>query len=749
MKIAYIGTYPPRQCGIGTFTNNLIKAVLSSTSYSNINEHANVVALNNPGADNQYTYPPEVKFTIRQEHQRDYINAARYINLSDSRAVILNHEFGIFGGEDGVYILPLLSRLEVPLIVTFHTVLREPSFSQKGIVQELGKIAQKIVVMSQRAVEFLTDIYGIPAGKIALIEHGVPDYPELSHEKTKEEFGFKDRKVLLTFGLLSRNKGIETVINALPGVVERHPELLYIVLGKTHPAVLKHSGEEYRNYLGLLAKQLGVQDNIIFLKTFLDEETLFRYLTACDIYVTPYLNEAQITSGTLSYAVGAGAAVLSTPYWHAQELLANGRGRLFGFKDSSSLAKELNDILDHPQKMAELRKAAYTYGKQIRWPRIGQQYSALIQPMKLPARSKGEQKKIIIDTAMMPGFSLQHIRRLTDDTGIVQHAKYGIPNLKEGYCLDDNARALLMVLMANRQNKDQVAIELIPVYLSYIHYMQTPQGNFRNFMSFSRKFLDEQGSEDSFGRTIWALGYLIHRAPNESYREFGKDLFHKSFSFFSALSHLRGIANTTIGLCYYLRRYPDDEGIKANLDQLTNKILNAWENNSSHQWPWFEEVLTYDNAILPLSLFHVAEAVENEKAKEVAQKSTEFLESITMEKGYLSLIGSNGWYAKGGERTFFDQQAIDTMATVRLFYQAYKVTRKHHYMEKMYSSYLWFLGDNELRMPLFDHETKGCCDGLQDAGINRNQGAESTLAYWISHLTVLNALKYEKEYVQS
>ncbi len=747
MKIAYIGTYPPRQCGIGTFTNNLINAVLSSTSYDSISDHANVVALNNPGPEHQYSYPDEVKFTIRQEHQRDYINAARYINLSDSRAVVLNHEFGIFGGEDGVYILPLLFRLRVPLIVTFHTVLREPSFSQKSIVQEIGKAARKIVVMSQRAVDFLTDIYGIPREKVALIEHGVPDYPGLSHEKTKEEYGFKDRKVLLTFGLLSRNKGIETVINALPGVVKKHPDILYIILGKTHPAVLKHSGEEYRNYLGLLAKNLGVQDNVIFLKAFLDEESLFRYLTACDIYVTPYLNEAQITSGTLSYAVGAGAAVLSTPYWHAQELLADGRGRLFDFKDSGALAGELNDILDHPQKMEALRKAAYDYGKQIRWPRIGREYLNLAKSIKLPEGYTSEQKKIIIDTSMMPGYSLQHIRRLTDDTGIVQHAKYGIPNLKEGYCLDDNARALLMALMANRQNKDPVAIELIPIYLSYIHYMQTSQGNFRNFMSFSRKFLDEQGSEDSFGRTIWALGYLIHRAPNESYQEFGKDLFQRSIQYFGALNHLRGIANTIIGICYYLRRYPGDKDKENTLNQLTNKLLAAWDQHSSPQWPWFEEALTYDNAILPLSLFHAVETVDNERAKEVAKKATQFLEDTTMEKGYLSLIGSNGWYARGGKRACFDQQAIDTMATVRLFYQAYKVTRMHHYMEKMYSSYLWFLGDNELRLPLYDHETKGCYDGLQDAGINQNQGAESTLAYWISHLTVLNALKYEKEYV--
>ncbi|MFO8054929.1 MAG: glycosyltransferase family 4 protein [Bacteroidales bacterium] len=746
MKLTYIGTYPPRQCGIGTFTNNLIKAILSNTKEKEISDHANVVALNNPGAEQEHDYPEEVKFTIRQEHQRDYINAARYINLSDSRAVILNHEFGIFGGDDGVYILPLLYRLKLPLIVTFHTVLREPSFSQKSIVEEIGKVAHKIVVMSHKAVIFLHDIYNIPSGKIALIEHGVPDYPGLSREKVKEKYDFHGHKVLLTFGLLSRNKGIETVINALPPVVKKHPELLYIILGKTHPSVLKHSGEEYRNYLSLLAKNKGVQDNVIFLKTFLTEEVLFEYLTACDIYITPYLNEAQITSGTLSYAIGAGAAVLSTPYWHARELLSEGRGRLFNFKDSEQLSHILNEILDNPDKLHSLRKKAYDYGKKIRWPLIGKQYLDLLNAFDALPATTVSGRKLIIDTALIPKYSLEHIRRLTDDTGIVQHAKYGIPNLKEGYCLDDNARALLMVLMANRQNKDPMALEFMPIYLSYIRYLQNQDGYFRNFLSFNRTFLDERGSEDSFGRTIWALGYLIHRAPNESYREFGKDLFDHSVQCFEKLESIRGIANTIIGISYYLRRYPGDEGMLRIMKNMAGKIMQGWEESSSSDWPWFEEALTYDNAILPLSLFHLAEITEDTKIISIATQATQFLEKVTLDKGYLSLVGSNGWYPKNGERAFFDQQAIDTMANVRLFYQAYKVTKEPAYMEKMFTSYLWFLGDNELRLPLFDHETHGCCDGLRSEGLNRNQGAESTLAYWISHLTVLNAIKYEADF---
>ncbi len=746
MKIAYVGTYPPRQCGIGTFTNNLIKAVVANTKDKEVNSHANVIALNNPGAEQEYDYPEEVKFTIRQEHQRDYINAAKYINLSDSQACILNHEFGIFGGGDGVYILPMLHRLKVPLIVTFHTILREPTFVQKNIVQEIGNIARKIVVMSHKAVDFLKNVYQIPEEKITLIEHGVPDYPDLKHEEVKKKYNFDDRKVLLTFGLLSRNKGIETVLDALPKVVKKHPRLLYIVLGKTHPAILKHSGEEYRDYLNLLIKKYELENNVYFLKDFVNEKVLFEYLTACDIYITPYLNEAQITSGTLSYAIGAGAAVLSTPYWHAEELLDKGRGRLFNFNDSDQLADILNDILDNPSKLNKLRSKAYEYGKKIRWPIIGKEYLNLVKSFTDTKPSVEPGKKLIINTSVIPTFKLDHIKRLTDDTGIVQHATYGIPNLKEGYCLDDNSRALLMVLISYRQNKNPDAFNLIPIYLSYIHYMQNNDGSFKNFLSFSRQFLDETGSEDSFGRTIWALGYLIYRAPNVSYSEFGREIFAKSINYFDKLNHLRGMANTIIGISYYLKTNPEDEEMIKRMEGMTKKLAEAYKKTADKDWQWFEEKLTYDNAILPLSLFHAVEITNNEHLKDIAIKTTKFLEDVTMDKGYLSIIGSNGWYHKGGERAIFDQQAIDIMATVRLFFQAYKITKDTGYIEKMFLAYLWFLGENELRMRLFDHETFGCCDGLQSSGVNRNQGAESSLAYLISHLTVLRSLEFEFEY---
>ncbi len=746
MKIAYIGTYPPRQCGIGTFTNNLIRAVIANTGHENPEDAAMVIAINDH--DNQYKYPPEVKKVIRQDHQRDYIDAAKYINFSDASVAILEHEFGIFGGNDGVYILPLLHRLEVPFIATFHTVLKDPTYTQKSIVQEIGKNADKVVVMSKRAVRFLKEIYNIPGKKIVLIEHGVPEYTRMSREEAKEKFGLTDKKVLLTFGLLSRNKGIETVINALPEVVKNHPDVLYIVLGATHPGVLRQSGEEYRNYLIRLTKSLGLENNVYFNNEFVTEDKLFKYLFASDIYITPYLNEAQITSGTLSYAVGAGCAVVSTPYWHAQELLDDGRGRLFDFKNSEQLSEILNELLGNKEILDEIRFNAYEYGLKIRWPRIGKQYLELVTDLKGIGERVKKPTVHPVDLRVLPKFDLTHVRRLTDDTGIVQHAKYGVPNLKEGYCLDDNARALLMALMAYRQNKNKVALDLIPIYLSYIHYMQRENGNFRNFLSFSRQYLDEYGSEDSFGRTIWALGYLLMYPPNDSFKQIGREIFFNSYQHFDRLKSIRGAANTIIGISYYLKEEPGNDAMIQTLQKLTGILTESYHKHADKDWQWFEDIMTYDNAILPLALFASYENTGDRDVYDIAMKTARFLESKTLNTGFLVPVGNNGWLKKGGRKPDFDQQSIDVMAMVLMYYQMFQVTGNRGDIEKMFLSYLWFLGENSLRMPLFDHETKGCCDGLEEQGVNRNQGAESTLAYWISHLTVLRAQEKEHLYLE-
>jgi glycosyltransferase involved in cell wall biosynthesis len=748
MKVAYISTYPPRECGIATFNQNLMRAINANfPERKSLLNGGFVVALNDSESIQEYEYPEEVKYVIRQNHQKDYIRAANYINTSSADVCIMEHEFGIYGGESGIYILPLLNRLEKPLISILHTILKDPSYVQRIIIREIAEQSSKIIVMSKRAVEFLTAIYEIPAEKIQIIEHGVPDVEASDPNPVKNLTPFKNHKVLLTFGLISRNKGLETVVRALPKIVENHPEVMYVVLGNTHPGVIKNSGEEYRDHLKTLAAQLNVSKHLCFINKFVLEEELVDYLAATDIYVTPYLNEAQITSGTLSYAVGAGAAVVSTPYWHATELLANNRGRLFDFKNAEALAENIIELLDQERLLNELKENAYEYGLHLRWPVIGAEFIKVAQESSaMHDFSDKILKNSIVDPEIMPKFSLSHVLRLTDDTGIVQHAKYGIPNLKEGYCLDDNARALIMALMAYQRSNSREAFELLPIYLSYIHYMQTEDGNFRNFLSFDRRYLDEVGSEDSFGRTIWALGYLIGCSSSNSYREFATEIFHKSFPHFKSLTHLRGMANTVIGISMYLKVFPGDEGMVNEMVKLTKPLIDAYEHHQSENWQWFEEKMTYDNAILPLALLHSCEITGDEDVKDVALKTMAFLDKLTLSNGYLSPVGNDGWYYKGGAFPAFDQQAIETMAMVLMHFQAYTIFRKPQYIEKMFLSYKWFLGENTLRAPLYDHETKGCCDGLLPTGINRNQGAESTLAYLISHLTVLKAFELEYEY---
>lgn len=736
MKIAYIASYFPRECGIATFTEHLIKAVCRDAD--DVPE-VSVIAMNDEGQ--VYEYPPEVTFTIRQNHMEDYLDAAAHVNSSDVDLVVVQHEFGIFGGESGIYLLPFLHQIKVPYIVTFHTVLKEPSFMQKSVVREISRHASRVIVMSKLAISFLEDIYEVPADKMMLIPHGVPDFEKLTIRSEVLPEALRQRRVIFTFGLLSRNKGIETVIKALPSVISKHPDILYVVAGKTHPAVLRHAGEEYRESLHALVSQLKLEDHVLFVDKFLTEHDLFAYLIHSDIYVTPYLSETQITSGTLTYALGAGAAVLSTPYWYAKELLEDGRGQLFGFSQHEELGSLIHNLLDDPDALEALRSKASEYGRELQWSRMGARYRQLARKILSTPRPAAVNNRPLPDASYLPPLNFTHIRRLTDDTGIVQHAKYGIPNLKEGYCLDDNSRALMMMLMAQPHRKSKENPDLLPIYLSFIHYMQTPDGNFRNFLSFSRQYLDEVGSEDSFGRTVWALGYLVRHAPNNSYREFATELFHKSTQHFASLEHLRGRANAAIGVCHYLHYHPSDEGMFNVLDNLVQPLVTAWEANSTDKWHWFEKSMTYDNGILPLALFHVAGLTGNEKIQAIAMESLSFLENLTMHRGYFAPVGNEGWLCEGGDCPLFDQQAIETMAMVLLYQQAHAVTGNRSYLQKMFTCYNWFLGENALRVPLYDHETHGCCDGLSPAGVNRNQGAESTVAYFISHIAVLKSLE--------
>ncbi len=741
MKAAIITTYPPRECGIATFTENLIRAIPKQNERK---EDTSIFVVAMTDKEGTYAYPDIVKYKIRDSHQKDYLKAADFINYS-ADICILQHEFGIFGGKSGVYILPLLNRLKVPLLVTFHTVLKEPTFSEKAILTEVGRQADKIVVMSKMAVNFLVDIYQIPRKKITIIEHGFPEFDYKNHEYYKKKFHLHGKISLMTFGLLSRGKGIETVIRALPPVVEKFPNLVYLIVGKTHPRVVKVSGEEYRHFLKRLVQKNKLEKHVVFIDSFLKEPDLCAYLSATDIYITPYTNEAQITSGTLSYAVGAGAAVVSTPYWHAAELLDKNRGVLFPFNDHEELSRVLLDLLENPVRMNTIRNRAYAYGQKITWPLQGKKYLKTSEQVLIRHRKPKQNVDKIIDPTLLPSLSLNHIKRMTDNTGILQHARYNIPDYRHGYCLDDNARALLVMNMVYERQNEPEAINLMSVYLSYINYMQNPDGTYRNFMGYNHEFLDKKSSEDAFGRTIWALGFLLAHSPNDSFFQIARHLFNLSFGRFQQLKSIRGIANTLMGISYFLARFPWDEGMVSVMTGLADKLVQAFEKESSDDWHWFEPVLTYDNGLLPASLFCVYEKTGLEKYLKVANESMKFLEEVTFKDDHIVLVGNEGWFPKGGKRARFTQQPVDAMAMVLMYEKAYLVSEnKKEYLNKMFTSFMWFLGENDLHIPLFDYETKGCCDGLEKEGVNRNQGAESMLAYLLSHLVVLEAFEKEK-----
>ncbi len=741
-KIALVSTYKPRQCGIGSFSKNLFNAI--SISDASLGAESFVIAIND--SENGYDYPQEVNCTIQQDDHDSYLKAAEYINQSGVDCCILQHEYGTFGGQNGVYVLSLLHSLETPIVAILHTVLEKPSYNESFILREISNACEKVVVMTEKAVALLQRVYHVPPAKIACIPHGVPDI-QYDKKCMKQELGLVDRKILLTFGFIGRNKGIETVISALPDVVAKHPDTLYIILGKTHPNVIKRSGEEYRLFLHRLVKKLNLAEHVLFLNQYASQQVLFKYLCASDIYLTPYPNEAQITSGTLSYAIGVGAAVVSTPYWHAAELLTDGKGMLFDFNDSQQLAKVLLELLDNPISLEKIRSKARNYGVTITWPKIGERYCALLQEIDSGNPPKAIPKDPAFDRSILPPLKLDHVIRLTDDVGIIQHATYGIPNYHEGYCLDDNARALLMALMAYRRTKDETALRYIPTYFAYIHYAQRPDGSFRNFMSFDRRFLDETGSEDAFGRAIWAIGYATAHAPKDAYLQIARNIFFKAVPQFEKLTSIRGIANTILGIYHYLKSNPSDDGMMELLQQLAMQLFLAYQQHRADDWHWYEPLLSYDNGLLPLSMMRAAELLHDDRFFSVAFESMYFLEKHTMQNGHLSLVGNAEWFKRGGTCSPFDQQPVDAMATVLLFLQAYYLTGDIYYLRLVYTAFMWFLGENDLHINLYDFETGGCRDGLEKEGVNQNQGAESTLAYLISYLAVQQT--FEKPAVKS
>ena len=720
-KIAFVGDYLPRKCGIATFTSDLLAAVAATHPQSQCFS----VSVNDiPGG---YDYPQVVRFEIEEQDLSSYLRAADFLNISDVDIVCLQHEFGIFGGRAGGHILAFLRELRMPVVTTLHTILREPKAEQRRVMHELVALSTRLVVMADRGRRMLQEIYQAPPAKIDLIPHGIPDVGFVDPTYFKDQFGVEGRVVLLTFGLLSPNKGIEYVLNALPDILAKFPDVVYIVLGATHPNELREHGEAYRLSLEILAKKNKLEKNVIFYNRFVELENLKEFIGAADFYITPYLNEAQITSGTLAYTFGAGKVVISTPYWHAAELLAEGHGVLVPFGDAQAIAREVIGLLRDDTRRHAIRKNAYKLGREMVWSNVARLYmrSFELSQIEGAARSRKSLATKTLDQKPreLPELKLSHLSRMTDSTGIFQHAILTVPNFSEGYCTDDNARAFILAVLLSELGEEPERVRtLATTYAAFLHHaFDLRVKRFHNHMSFDRRWLDEQGSEDCQGRALWALGVGVGRSPYRSFQIMAGQLFALALPALTELTSPRAWAFGLIGIHEYLRR------------TLTSRLMELFERTAQPDWRWFQEDLTYDNAKLPHALILSGRATGQPAVLERGLQALRWLTELQIsEKGHFRSIGTNGFYRRGGMRANFDQQPIEAQAMVSACLEAYRATSDLWWYEQAQRAFDWFIGWNDLGLELCSPKTGGCRDGLHVDRVNRNQGAESTLAFLLS-----------------
>jgi glycosyltransferase involved in cell wall biosynthesis len=731
--IAFLGDYLPRKCGIATFTSDLLGAVAAR------HPKARCFAVPVNDIEGCYRYPDVVRFEIEEQDLDSYQRAADFLNSSDVDVVSVQHEFGIFGGPAGSYLLALLRELQAPVVTTLHTVLLKPNADQYRVMQKLIARSTRLVVMTERGRTLLREVYQAPAAKIDLIPHGIPDVTFVAPDCYKEQFGVGGRKVLLTFGLLSPNKGIEHVLDALPELVAEFPDVVYILLGATHPHELRARGETYRLGLEAIVRKNKLENNVIFHNRFVDLKELTEFIGAADLYVTPYLEEAQITSGTLAYAFGAGKAVISTPYWHAAELLKDQRGVLVPFADPRAIAREVSGLLRDETRRNAMSANAYKVGRSMVWSNTAGLYMRsfeLARRMATPApRESVGVGGFGHRPHESPELNLDHLYHMTDSTGIFQHASFTAPNHSEGYCTDDNARALILaVLLGQLEEAPPRVRALATTYAAFLNDAFDPKTTrFHNFLSIDRRWLDEQGSEDSHGRAIWALGTAVGRSPQGSSRTTAEQLFAQALPTVTHFTSPRAWAFSLIGIHEYLGRRKGDRFAKEVREDLTGRLTTIFDKVAGPGWTWFEEGLTYDNAKLAHALIVSGRATGQRRVYERGIEALRWLVNVqTSHNGKLRPIGSNGFYKRNGARADFDQQPIEAQTTVSACLAAYRATADAWWYEQAQRAFDWFLGWNDLGLELYARQTGGCRDGLHADRSNENQGAESMLAFLLS-----------------
>jgi glycosyltransferase involved in cell wall biosynthesis len=736
-RVAIIGNYLPRKCGIATFTTDLCDAIHA--------EYRTTELLALPVNDTPagYRYPSRVRFELSQDDLNSYGQAADFLNFSDIDLVCLQHEYGIFGGPAGSHILELLRRLHMPVVTTLHTLLREPNADQRIVMEEIAALSDRLIVMSRQSAEILQDVFCVPTSKIDLIPHGIPGLAFTDPTFYKDAFGTEGKDVLLTFGLLSPNKGVENVINALPAILSRHKNVVYVVSGVTHPHVLRHEGEKYRQSLQKLARDLGVQGNVTFRNRFESPQELVELIGAADIYITPYKNKAQVVSGTLAYALSAGKAIISTPYLHAIELLDEQRGVLVPFDNPQAIAEKTIELLHNGTARHAMRKRGYLYTRDMVWDRVAQQYMGSFERvynerLRNP-RATFSAQNTEKTFNHLPVVNLDHLLRMTDHTGIVEHAVFVVPNYPEGYSTDDNARALIVAVLLEEFGSvaPKDSVDLASRYLAFLWLAFDPSSKrFRNSLSYERQWQESQGSEDSHGRALWSLGTVLGRSKEDGLRGAAGRLFGLAVPAAVEFKSPRACAFALLGLLEYLESFPGDRAVLNAVDALAGRLFEAYSAHSSADWKWFENGLSYSNARLPQALIRAGTLGANESMVSAGLEALDWLAAVQHceVKGHFVPVGCHGFYSKKTEKARFDQQPVEACASVSASLQAYRATGKARWRKEAWTAFNWFLGCNDLQIALYDPATGGCRDGLHPDRANENQGAESTLSFLMALL---------------
>lgn len=736
MRVLLLSTYPPRICGIATFAQDLRAALLSAPGVDAVD----VVAL--ATAPEPADHLPEVVATIAPADPAAYRRAAALCDDGGYDVVCIQHEFGIFGGAAGRHVLEFADRVRAPVVTTAHTVLGDPPAEPRAVLRSLADASARLIALTPAAPPLLAGAHGIDQRTIAMIPHGVHDVPLGDPDAHKAALGLDGRRVLLTFGLLSKNKGVELVLEALPKFVASCPDLTYVVLGATHPEVRRTEGEAYRRSLEARVAELGLSEHVEFRDRYVDLDELQAHLLACDVYVTPYKAREQITSGTLAYAVGMGCAVVSTPYRHAEELLADGRGLLVPFGDADALAVALERVVADDDLREGIRGRAYEYGRAMTWPNVGAETARLLATVvaesRDPAARQRRERQVGAATAAVGDptagarlINLAHLRALTDDTGISQHATHTVADRRFGYTTDDQSRALIATVGHHARFGDAASHRLCATYLSYLQHAQRPDGRFRNAMDHARTWLDDGGTEDTHGQTVWAIAVASQDAPSRGMRRLAADLLAGALPAASQLGHVRAIAYALCGLT----RLPGDAAAGTTA-QLADRLLEAFAREVRPGWHWCDEALTYANAKIPEALLRAGAALHRPDLTARGLDALAFVVDATHTGERFDFVGNEAWRTRDGAASLFAQQPIEAGYTAQACQYAYTVTGDARHRHLAVAAAAWLLGRNRSDVPLYDADTGVCADGLERTGPSSNAGAESVVCALLGLLDV-------------